>query len=164
MKKDKKEPVAQIFNDSIAPKGEDKEIILDPANKHILKERGIEAVRTMMDRISTDQDFNPIVIGKVDGEMLVMPLENKNGKYTLPNLKAVSEKEFKKKEKMARKIVKKIHPVLQRDIGNITFIAMLRKPLPQLKRIYKKINNENTKLANRIGCIFLEVEEESIQI
>ena len=163
MKKENKtkdmEPIKEL-----PPNGENKEIIRDPASKQIQRERAIEAMRDMMDRLSTDRDFDPIIIGKINGEMLAMPLESKGGKYTLPDLKIVSEKDFKKKEKIAKKIVKKIHPILQRDIGNVTFVAMLRKPLPQLNRIYKKIKKNNTKLANRIGCIFLEVEEESIQI
>ena len=163
MKKEDK-PKAKVPVREIAPSGENKDIILDPANKHIQKEKSIEAIRTMMDRSSTDQDFDPIIIGKINGEMLAMPLESKGGKYTLPDIKGVSEKDFKKKEKIARKIVKKIHPILQRDIGNVTFIAMLRKPLSQLKKIYKKIDKDNSKLTNRVGCIFLEVEEESIQI
>jgi hypothetical protein len=67
--------------------------------------------------------------------------------------------------------MKSIHKVLRRDIGEVTETALMRKSEVQLKDLEKSLKKKKSRtllsrigLRNRVGCIFLEIGDESIQI
>jgi len=95
------------------------------------------------------------------------------GRVIIPrSCKVISAKEADESEKLASQITKKIDPALKEHIGRVTFTALVRKPLPTLKKVWKKLNPKtgnngrepNVRLQNRLGCVFLEVDDETMEI
>lgn len=131
-------------------------------------ERAAKVMRDMFDKLAAGDDMPLIVLGKDNGKMVIEQLEIKDGAWQLPELKHISLDDIQEKEKLARKISKQVNPVLKRDIQNVTYVALLRKPLKTLQRLRDKLAlgkiRRRTKITNRVGCIFLEVEDETVQI
>lgn len=133
-----------------------------------LKEKGMEKFMTMLQGMESDTlDMDPIIITKEKGEIMIVPLEKKLGKYVLPDIDAPDDKLLKKKKRLVAKIVGDIQPTLKKQITNVTEIALMRKDIGLLKRLYLKLKgNKKPRLTNRLGCIFLEFDDgdEPIQI
>jgi len=148
------------------PLGTDTKVLKNPNHKEVVKEKGMETLVNMMKNLGTDADVPPMIISKQKGQLIILALEKKDGQYVIPEFKAMTEEEIKAKEKVARKIVKKMDTVIKRDIESVVYTALIRKPKKQLDRILAKFKGkkEKARLVNRVGCIFLEIEEESIQI
>ena len=86
----------------------------------------------------------------------------------MPDIKPQSKIKLFWKARRVDRILKKINPVLKRDIGDVAKIALMRKSDESLKILENKIKSKRhynkPQLRNRIGCIFLEFGEDSIQI
>ncbi len=156
-----------LTKDEKTPTGET--AVLNPMDPKIEKalhtERAMEGYKKLIDSLTTGSDFSPIVIARVDGEIKATSCDLQNGVYVLPEFKPPSKLQLFLKKRLVQKIIKTLNPILRRDIGNIVQVALLRKTDIQLKEIQKKMDKgDPPKLTNRIGCIYLEVGDESTQI
>lgn len=129
------------------------------------KEKAIEGIKKALENIASDQDFGPIIFARVNKELVATACEIKDGVFVLPNLELPSKISLIWKRRRVRSILKSINKVLRRDIGEVTEVALMRKTDDQLKEIQKALKKKKkVGLKNRIGCIFLEVGDETVQI
>lgn len=129
-------------------------------------ERAMEGFKKLMEDMGSDRDFAPIVIGRNGGDIVFTQLEEKDGKYVMPVFRAPSRRQLVQKTRMVDEIVRKMRRVLHRDIENVVKTALLRKRDAQIRDLKRRLEKTKSKpqLRNRIGCIFLEIDDESIQI
>jgi len=165
-KKEKEKQIKKALLDIDNPRGEE---AIRPSNlsiqSKVLGEGVIENLVNAFDKISTNQDFVPILLGKVKGQIIAIPLQRKKGKYLLPNLSAPTDKEINHKKGLAKKIIELINPVLKRDIGDVAELALLRKDVNKLKILLADLKEgKKPHLSNRVGCIFLDVGDETYGI
>ena len=123
-------------------------------------------LKQMIDSIGRNEDFRPIVFGKNKGEFFVFNLEEKNGKYIIPKIEANTQEDNEIKEELSKQIMKKIRKTLKRDIQEVTKIALLRKEIKELKDFNDELRKKEfkPKLTNRVGSIFLDIGNKTIQI
>lgn len=142
----------------------------DPGiRKEIAKERAEERLLKVIEQMRGADDIPPIIFGKHKGEIQCIPLEvDKKGKLQLPDLTYTSEKELAERESIAKEIVEHINDQLKEQIAGVSFVALQRKETRTLKAVLKRLKRNfpkpNVRLTNRIGCIFLEIDDETIQI
>jgi len=151
--------------DAIAPRAED----LHRDDMQMLearsRERAMEQMQGIISKLASGEDFPPVVFGKIKGDLKVGVLEEKNGMYVVPEWKAPSRFQLAMKRRRVKNIVKRIDPILRRDIGDVTEEALMRKSTEQLKELEQKLKKgKDVKLRNRVGCIFLEVDDQTLQI
>ncbi len=142
------------------------EVIDKPGDQVVQKERAEEQLLKMLDSVRTGEPFKPIVIARKDNELYIRVLEVKGGTYVMPDIKAPDARVRRQKEKLSQKITTELATTLKDDISQVTYVALLRKPVDLLREIYRKLKRGNSKprLVNRVGCIFLEVDDETVQI
>ena len=93
---------------------------------------------------------------------------NSKGTFTIaciPDLREqVDTRLLKKKKAIIADILKQIAPSLREEITKVTELSLMRKDISQLKQLRKSSKIEQPKLKSRVGCLFLENEQTSIQI
>ena len=159
------------IKDVEAPRGEEaiSPKISDQVVLEMNDEKLNEKVQGMMDKMMSGADFSPIIIGKQNGKFIISTMEQKSdGTFVMPDIKGISRIQKFWKERRVDRILRKIHPILRRDIGPVTKVALMRKSEDDLKelekRLRKKSNRRNIRITNRVGCIFLEFDDLTIQI
>lgn len=151
------------------PKGEDalKPVISHKAEIALHQEEAFRGVKEMIDKMTSNEDFSPLILARINGEFVATAMKEENGIYQIPQFKAQSKLKLFWKGRRVDKIMKKIHPALKRDIGDVAKIALMRKSDKDLIDLEKKLKNRKARpqIKNRIGCVFLELSDgTSIQI
>jgi len=130
------------------------------------KEKGIELLGSFVNLMSSG-DINkiqPMIIAVKDGQLIVEKvIVDEHGKISLPELTLNTREDLDKKSKFVRKILKTISPVLQAEIDNVTYVALMRKDQEKLQNMFEAIQTgTKPKLENRLGCIWLIVGDYEI--
>lgn len=155
------------------PKGECAVVDNSPlVQSSMHKERAVEGIKRIMDNLSGSADFAPVVFGRVNGEIIATACEIKDGVFVLPDFSQLpSSAALSWKKRRVNNIMKRIDKILRRDIGQVTEVALMRKSDDQLRAIENALKRKKNKsflsrvsLRNRVGCIFLEVDDETVQI
>lgn len=163
--------------DKYTPKGI--KVLEDPNDPEI--KRKLELVKTeevMMKLLQNFRegrtDIDPLIIypDEVLGMKARVCERDGEGNIILPSdIKTVTAAEIKAREQVAEDIVSQINPILKDQISSVAYVALVGKPLNLLKKIRSKLitaDNNNRKpkvnIANRIGCVFLEIDDETVQI
>lgn len=172
-KKPKKKPVASTMTDVtdpalnlMNPPGDI--AAKNPHHSAVMMENNMENTMQAIEDLRAGRlPSKPCIIGSVNGRMLFREVKITPGKDGIAYIEDYYPKpdDLKKRKGMAKKIVEKLNPVLKRDIGKVAYIALTRKPLEKLKEIHRELKKgKKTKLTNRVGCIFLEVGDQTCQI
>jgi hypothetical protein len=173
-KSELKEKKAEIVNPD---KFDGKEVIENrpiEVQKSLAKEQVMESLKVLIDNIG-NSDFNltPIVVGKKNKELFVSKLVLIDGVYTLPDLDKPLVEDLETKRILVANIMKNIDTVLKKEIGEVTETALMRKDVDVLNNLNNKLSikgqgffhkKKKAHLRNRLGCIFLEVDDLSFQI
>ena len=129
-------------------------------------EKSMEALKNMLNKMADKGDIPPMIFGRLNGQFVATPLQEKNGTYILPTFKGMSPiKKFWKARKVDR-IMKAIDPILRRDISDVARNALMRKDDADIEKLLVKLKNkERPQLRNRVGCVFLEFKDDfSLQL
>lgn len=96
----------------------------------------------------------------------IITIKEENGKQFLQEKVIMDDlTELIKARRYASKITRKLQPTLREQISDVVKTALSRKPLATLKAVWRKLNKKHkAKIVNRLGCIFLEIDDETIQI
>lgn len=157
-----------ILNDLSNDIGTSKDVLISgDINPAVRREKSIEILMDTMKKITNGEDIVPVVIGSIDGKIVVEECNvDQSGNISLPQLKTLSEEELKEKSKFVRRILTKISPVLQAEIENVTYVALMRKDKDKLDKVMKALKKPNTKVKveNKAGCIWLTIDDYSFVI
>lgn len=127
----------------------------------VAKEKTIEILTSFARLLQQGQtEITPFVIGMTNGVPIVQQLTvNEDGSLSLPEMKVNAPEDLKRKSKLVRRILKGITPVLQAEIENITYVALMRKDEQKLNEtlISLKESKVTPRLENRAGCIWVIV-------
>ena len=111
-------------------------------------------------------DIAPIIIARQKGKVHIAQAIEKDGVFVLPDMGRPSLGSLIKRKLQVRRIMKRLDPVLKRDIGEVTRIALMRKDEITLDKLEanlkKKDESHKPQIRNRIGCIFIEFGEDDI--
>lgn len=137
------------------------EILISNDHPELKKERMLEAVMKMVKELQTGQDVTPVVIGRINNEAVVIPLEvGEDGNYRIPEIKTTPKIDLQVKSKLVNRIVEKVSPVIKAQIDGVTYMALMRKDMDLLKAMLEGVNsNAPIRIENRVGCIWLIVGE-----
>ena len=126
------------------------------------------AISFMNQLISGKSDVTPIVIGMKGGSIVFKELNiNDDGYIELPeDIKFQTKDELLQKQRVISRIVDEIAPVLHADIESVVYLALMRKDKKRLKKVLEKLQtatkrDEKPRLTTRLGCIYLEIGNES---
>jgi hypothetical protein len=133
-----------------------------------------QAYKMLMELIKNPHSVEGLIVGRdKEGNFQIHKLlKDKQGKWMMPNnldeWKVPSIWDIIRKKRRINKIMVFPNPILKRDIGDVTKTALMRKTDDQLEKLYANLKNkekrQRTSVRNRIGCIYIETDDESIQI
>lgn len=145
------------------PLGTSSEAIIESDfSVHANKEKSMEILMNMINQINSGGDVTPFIIGVKDGKPMVQELKvEEDGTLVLPKIKMNSRDEVASKSRAVRRILKQIAPILKAEIENVTYVALMRKDTDKLREIMSNLKKKksNIKIENRIGCIWLIIDE-----
>ncbi|MFA6066855.1 MAG: hypothetical protein WC707_06765 [Candidatus Babeliaceae bacterium] len=148
--------------DAMSNVGTSTDVLVNTAtNPETRREKAVEIITNMMKSIANNKDVKPFVIAAQDGVITIEEcIVGESGMLELPEIKMNTPNDIKLKSRAVRRILKQITPVLQSEIGNITYVALMRKDWAKLHEITLRLKKKpKMKLENRAGCIFLIIDE-----
>lgn len=126
-------------------------------------EQSKEAIVSLMNNIMQNKEVDPFIIAINNGKPLIIKCKRAaDGTIIIPELKLITDEDLENKSKAVRRIIDRITPVLQADIENVTYMALMRKDSDTLTEVMQQLTNPDPnkpkpqpRLQNRLGCIWL---------
>lgn len=130
-----------------------------------------ELLNMFQELVKNPRNTAPFIFGTdTDGNLKIAKLEkDKEGSFILPDAKswtAPSRWDLIRKKRKVNKIMKFIDPILRRDISHVASISFMRKSDDVLDRLLAKLKDKKERhhvgLVNRLSCVYVETDDETI--
>lgn len=147
--------------------------LTDPISPVVIEqqkdEQTIEVMKALMEKLSNNDlhNFEPVIFGIKDKKIIARKVKlDKDGRPIVENIDFPDKRTLAKKEKLAKQITDDLQKTIDHDMPGVIYTALIRKPLDKLKELRRKIKKQNSppRLSQRMGCIWLEVEDDSCQL
>lgn len=160
------------MNDNKPPKAE-YALMENQTDERIIQkvedEQMIESFKKVFDQLMNNETVEPFIMAKNKDRLLFQKLEHDaDGNLIMPAFKPPSKWELIKKKRKVNRIMKFLNPILKRDIEDVVRLALMRKNSDRLERLETKLkqkkSRQRVRVVNRVGCIFVEDDEDSYQL
>jgi hypothetical protein len=130
-----------------------------------------EVLRTFQNLLKDPKNIQPVMIGTdAKGQIRIIKLEReKDGSFKMPDMeewKAPTYWDVIRKKRKVNKIMKYLHPILKRDIGDISRLSLARKDEKTLDKLLAKLKSsegrKRTAIRDRLSCFYIETDDDSI--